>query len=56
MKRAIVIGGGISGLATTYLLRELASKAGVELELTLLERESRTGGKIWSRRDDGFLC
>ena len=56
MKQAIIVGGGISGLATAYLLREKAEAAGVELAITLLEKEHRVGGKIWSRREDGFLC
>ena len=29
MKKAIVVGGGISGLATAYLLRKRAAGAGV---------------------------
>jgi oxygen-dependent protoporphyrinogen oxidase len=56
MKKAIVVGGGISGLATAYLLREKAAAAGIGLEVTLLEKEGRLGGKIWSRREDGYLC
>jgi len=56
MKRAIVVGGGISGLATAYLLGEKAREAGLELEVILLEKEQRTGGKIWSIKDDGYLC
>ncbi|HEY6839057.1 MAG TPA: protoporphyrinogen oxidase, partial [Geobacteraceae bacterium] len=56
MKRVIVVGGGISGLATAYLLRQKAQRAGVELEVRLLEREPRVGGKIWSRKEEGYLC
>lgn len=56
MKRAIVVGGGISGLATAYLLGEKAKSAGCDLEVLLLEKEKRTGGKIWSIKDGGFLC
>jgi len=56
MKKAIIIGGGISGLSAAYLLREQAREAGLELELTLLEKEPRTGGKIWSIKADGYLC
>ena len=56
MKKAIVVGGGISGLATAYLLREKARAAGIELEITLLEKEGRLGGKIWSIKADGYLC
>lgn len=56
MKKAIVVGGGISGLATAYLLRKRAAEAGLELDITLLEKEERFGGKIWSIKDEGFLC
>jgi oxygen-dependent protoporphyrinogen oxidase len=56
MKRVIVVGGGISGLATAWLLRDKARKAGVELDLTLLEKEERFGGKIWSIKADGYTC
>src|ERR1044072_1951236 len=56
MKKVIVIGGGISGLATAWLLREKARQAGLELELTLLEKEERPGGKIRSVREQGYLC
>src|ERR1035437_3082730 len=56
MKRVIVVGGGISGLATAWLLRDKARKAGVELSLALLEKEERVGGKIWSIKADGYTC
>ena len=56
MKKAIVVGGGISGLATAYLLRKRAREAGIELDVTLLEKEERVGGKIWSIRGEGYLC
>ncbi|HWI40585.1 MAG TPA: protoporphyrinogen oxidase, partial [Verrucomicrobiae bacterium] len=56
MKRAIIIGGGISGLATAWLLREKARRGGKELEILLLEKETRVGGKIWSIKEEGYLC
>lgn len=56
MKRAIIIGGGISGLATAWLLREKALACGIQLELVLLEKEQRAGGKIRSIREDGYVC
>lgn len=56
MKKVIIVGGGISGLATAWLLRDKAQKGGAELELTLLEKEERVGGKIRSIREEGFLC
>lgn len=56
MKKAVIIGGGISGLATAWLLNKRAAEAGVPLELLLLEQEQQTGGKIRSVREQGFLC
>ncbi|MBT1070662.1 protoporphyrinogen oxidase [Pelotalea chapellei] len=56
MKKVIVIGGGISGLSTAWLLRDKALKAGKDLDLTLLEKETCTGGKIRSIKADGYLC
>jgi oxygen-dependent protoporphyrinogen oxidase len=56
MKRVIVVGGGISGLATAWLLREAGRSAGSDLQVTVVEKEERLGGKIWSIKADGFLC
>jgi protoporphyrinogen/coproporphyrinogen III oxidase len=56
MKKAVIIGGGISGLATAFLLRKRAGEEGVNLEITVLEKEDRAGGKIWSIKADGYLC
>jgi oxygen-dependent protoporphyrinogen oxidase len=56
MKKVIIIGGGISGLSTAWLLRAKAQAAGKELEITLLEKEERVGGKIWSIREEGYIC
>ncbi len=56
MKKIVIIGGGISGLATAWMLRSKALAAGKELEITLLEKEERPGGKIWSIKADGYTC
>jgi len=56
MTRIAVIGAGISGLATAHAIERLAIPAGLEVETLVLEKESRTGGKIWSIREEGFLC
>jgi protoporphyrinogen/coproporphyrinogen III oxidase len=56
MKKAIIVGGGISGLATAFLLQKKALAANLELKITLLEQEPRVGGKIWSIKDEGYLC
>ena len=56
MKKVLVIGGGISGLSTAWLLDKRAGEAGISLDLCLLEQEQQPGGKIKSVREDGFLC
>lgn len=56
MTRAIIIGGGISGLAAAYALEQEAVARGIELSTTVLEKDSRLGGKIWSIKEEGFLC
>lgn len=56
MKRVVVVGGGISGLSTAWLLQDAAKTAGVALEVTVLEQADQTGGKIRSTREAGFLC
>jgi oxygen-dependent protoporphyrinogen oxidase len=53
---AVVIGGGLSGLAAGYLLREAAVKAGISLGVTVLEGDARTGGKIGTLSEQGFRC
>lgn len=56
MNRIVIIGGGISGLATAFAVERLAASRGIELETVLVEKEKRLGGKIWSIKDDGYLC
>ena len=48
-KSAVVIGGGIAGLTAALKLKQ----AGVEV--TLLEKESRLGGAMYSIEKDGYL-
>ncbi len=54
IRDVIIIGGGITGLASAYYLQESAKAAGCPVAYTLLESETRTGGKIITRREDGF--
>ncbi len=56
MTRIAIIGGGISGLSTAHAVERLAAEAGLEVSITLFEKEQRLGGKIWSRKEGGFLC
>lgn len=56
MTRIVVIGAGISGLSTAFAIERLAAKAGLEVETQVLEKLDRTGGKIHSIQDEGYIC
>ena len=49
MQDAIVLGGGISGLSTGYLLQQKG------LDFSVIEKNSFPGGPIQSVIKDGFL-
>ena len=54
MKKIIIIGGGIAGLATAFRIqREI--ETGADLECILLEGSDRFGGKISTEKSDGFV-
>src|SRR5690349_18906035 len=55
MKRIIIVGGGVSGLAATYRLIELSRNRRLSIEIALLESSSRLGGIIHTEHRDGFL-
>ena len=55
MKRVVVIGGGVSGLAAAHRLLELRAEASVEVEPLVLEASDRLGGLIATERRDGFV-
>jgi oxygen-dependent protoporphyrinogen oxidase len=54
MRRVIVIGAGITGLAAAYRLRELAAERKLPLEVIVLERAARAGGPLATIHRDGF--
>ena len=54
-KRAIVIGGGITGLAACYRLQREAAQRDIPLDVTLLEASGRVGGVIQTEHRAGFL-
>jgi protoporphyrinogen/coproporphyrinogen III oxidase len=56
MTRIAVVGAGISGLSTAYALQRLAGEAGLEVDIVIVEKKDRIGGKIWSIREEGYLC
>ncbi len=54
MKKVIIIGGGIAGLAAAYRIQEEISN-GAPVSCTVLEGSGRFGGKIHTLRKDGFI-
>jgi oxygen-dependent protoporphyrinogen oxidase len=55
VKRIVIIGGGISGLAAAAKLVELCQQSHQELEILLFEAGPRLGGVIHTDHRDGFL-
>ena len=55
MKRLVVIGGGISGMAAAFTAKKRSRERGVDLDVVLLEKEPEVGGKALSHFDDGWL-
>ncbi len=56
VRRVVIVGGGISGLAAAHRLCELAEQqAETSLEVLLLEASGRLGGTVRTERREGFL-
>jgi len=55
VRRIIVIGGGITGLAAAWKLRQSFQRSGEEIHLQLLEASPHIGGSLKSATRDGFL-
>ncbi|HEX7232020.1 MAG TPA: protoporphyrinogen oxidase [Candidatus Binatia bacterium] len=55
MKRIVVIGGGIAGLAAAHRVLELAQDKDLAIDLALLEASDRLGGSIATERIGSFL-
>lgn len=49
MKNIIIIGGGIAGLGAAYKIKR-AQEAGEEVTFTLIEKQDRVGGQLWTDR------
>ena len=54
-KKIVIIGGGISGLATAYSLEERAEREGKSVSIILLEKKNQIGGNILTERVGDFL-
>ena len=55
MPRVIIIGGGIAGLAAAVHLKSGAKAYGKTIDVLLLEKNSRIGGKIVTEKHDKYL-
>ncbi len=55
MAKVIIIGGGIAGLAAAVHLKSGAKAHGKTIEVQILEKNSRIGGKILTERAGDFL-
>ncbi len=55
-RNVVVVGGGLSGLSAALEVRRVAAEKGLAVNVTVLERDERVGGKIGSVRKEGFLC
>jgi oxygen-dependent protoporphyrinogen oxidase len=55
MKKIIIVGGGISGLAAAYSIQENILAQGSPLTCTLIDDQKRFGGKILTERQNGFV-
>ena len=51
----VVVGGGITGLATAWYLEKASRQSGTDLSIVLVEREKVLGGKISTLNEDGFI-
>jgi oxygen-dependent protoporphyrinogen oxidase len=55
MPKIIIIGGGIAGLAAAVHLKAGAKAHGKSVDVLLLEKNGRVGGKILTERHDKYL-
>ncbi|WP_405110671.1 protoporphyrinogen oxidase [Paenibacillus sp. FSL K6-1217] len=54
-RKVVIIGGGLSGLSAAYYIRKFYRTAGVQPEITLIEKDKVLGGKIETLHRDGFV-
>jgi len=55
MQRVVIVGAGIAGLAAARGCVDRAREKGVEVDITIVEREDVVGGKAQTRRRDGWM-
>ena len=55
LKRIVIVGGGISGLAAAHHVLEIAASSRRAIQLTLIESSADLGGIVKTTLKDGFL-
>ena len=53
-RHAVIIGGGIAGLAAAWRLQAQRAAEGADYRITLVEASDRLGGKLYTERCDGL--
>jgi protoporphyrinogen/coproporphyrinogen III oxidase len=54
-KQIVIIGGGITGLSAAYYAAQACRAADRRVQVTLIEKDSRLGGKIQTQREEGLV-
>jgi protoporphyrinogen/coproporphyrinogen III oxidase len=54
-RKVVIIGGGITGLATAYYLQKAIKEQKLSIDVKLIEANRKLGGKIQTIRRDGFV-
>ena len=54
-KHVVIVGGGIAGLSAAFALTEQAELRGEPLHCTVVEGDSRCGGKILTTHTNGLV-
>ncbi|WP_027091270.1 protoporphyrinogen oxidase [Cohnella thermotolerans] len=55
VRRVAILGGGITGLSAAFYLKRQASEQGRDIQVTVLEKSGRLGGKVNTLRKRGFV-
>lgn len=55
MPHVVIVGGGISGLSAAFYLRKYARESHSDVQISLFEKQSTTGGKIVTDERSGYI-
>jgi oxygen-dependent protoporphyrinogen oxidase len=54
--KVVVVGAGVAGLASAFLIREKAKETGSKVDITILEAKPSIGGSTRTDLIDGYTC